>query len=309
MNWHEIVVTTTHVASDAVCDMLDTIGADGVVVIDPFDAKQELTKPNTQNYVDDDFWKTLGKSVKVKAYFSDDKDRDKLIASIKEKINAISKFLDVGDGSVSCGSVLDEDWATSWMKYYKPIRISDRVVVKPSWEEYTPLPDDIIVEMEPGMAFGTGQHETTKLCSRFLEKYVKTGNEVLDVGTGTGILSIISKKLGARRVVAVDVDEVSVTVAGKNFIQNEVEVECINGELADVDEHGFDVVVANIIANVIIDFSSDLVRYVKKGSIFIASGIIIDRKDQVIQALNENNFILLESVRDKDWIAMVFRYA
>ena len=218
MNWHEVVVTTTHVASDAVCDMLETIGAEGVVVVDPFDAREELTKPNTLNYVDDDFWDTLGEAVKVKAYFSEDKNRDELVSTIEKRLNSISEFLDIGDGGISCSDVVNEDWETSWMKYYKPNRISDRVVIKPTWEEYSKNAGDIVVEMDPGMAFGTGLHETTRLCSKFLEKYVKEKDEVLDVGTGTGILSIISKKLGVRRVVAVDIDYDSVSIAKENFI-------------------------------------------------------------------------------------------
>lgn len=309
MNWHEIVVTTTHVASDAVCDMLETIGSEGIVVVDPFDARNELTKPNTLNYVDDDFWDNLGDSVKVKAYFSEDKDPRELIHTIKNRLVEVSEFLEVGDGEISCTDVVNEDWETSWMKYYKPSKISDRVVIKPTWEEYIPSKDDIVVEIDPGMAFGTGLHETTKLCSKFLEKYVRDKDKVLDVGTGTGILSIISKKLGARRVVAADIDSDSVLIARDNFAHNGVEVECIKGELKDIDEHGFDIVVANIIANVIIDFSEELVRYVKKDGVFIASGIIADRKEQVIDALHKGGFTLVESVMDKDWVAMVFRHA
>lgn len=309
MNWHEILVTTTHVASDAVYDMLNTIGAEGVVIVDPFDAREELTKPNTLNYVDEDFWDTLGESVKVKAYFSEDRTVDELVSTIKKRLLDMSEFLDVGSGDVSCTDVVDEDWATSWMKYYKPSKISDRVVIKPTWEEYSASKEDIVVEMDPGMAFGTGLHETTKLCSKFLEKYVKTDDEVLDVGTGTGILSIISKKLGARRVVAVDIDSDSVAIAKENFEHNDVDVDCRQGVLEDLDEHGFDVVVANIIADVIINFSKDLVAYVKKNGVFIASGIIVDRKEEVVDALQKNNFTLLECERDKDWVAMVFKHA
>ncbi|MBP5426849.1 MAG: 50S ribosomal protein L11 methyltransferase [Clostridiales bacterium] len=309
MNWHEIVITTTHVASDAVCDMLNEMGAEGVVVKDPFDAKQELAKPNTSNYVDDDFFDELGEDVKVSAYFSEDQDKDELVCSIKEKLWLVSRFLDIGKGVVCYNNVLGEDWETSWKKYYKPIYISDRVVIKPSWEEYAAKENDLVIELDPGMAFGTGQHETTKLCSQFLEKYVREGDKVLDVGMGTGILSIISKKLGADKVFAVDIDDMCVKVAKENFAKNDVEIECMAGVLDDVMDTDFDIVVANIVANVIIDFSRDLSKYLKKGGVFVASGIIVDRKDQVLDALEKNNFTLLECTRDKDWIAMVFRYA
>lgn len=309
MNWYEVVITTTHVASDAVCNMLEELGTSGVVIIDPCDIRCEIEKPNTLDYADDEFLNSLGEDVDIKAYFGEDIDVKNLMYKIQQKIDFMSQFLDVGKVTIQINKVDGEDWGNSWKKYYKPIRISDRVVIKPSWEEYQKMPSDIVVELEPGMAFGTGQHETTKLCSKFLEKYVKQGDKVLDVGTGTGILSIISKKLGANRVVAVDIDETCVKVARENCEYNKEQVEVSCGVLGDVKECDFDVVVANIIANVIIDFAKHLPSYVKKDGYFIASGIIEERKDEVIQAVTSNGFSLLECIKDKDWVAMVFCHA
>lgn len=309
MNWHEVVITTTHVASDAVCDMLEELGTSGVVIIDPCDIRCEIEKPNTLDYADDEFLNSLGEDVDIKAYFDQDINKDDLILKIQQKLDFMSQFLDMGKKEVKINSVDGEDWGNSWKKYYKPIRISDRVVIKPSWEEYQSKPSDIVVELEPGMAFGTGQHETTKLCSKFLEKYVKQGDKVLDVGTGTGILSIIAKKLGANQVFAVDIDETCVKVARENCKDNKEQVNVSCGVLEDVKEKDFDVVVANIIANVIIDFAGHLSDYVKKKGYFVASGIIEERKDEVIEAVTSNGFSLVEVMQDKDWVAMVFCHA
>lgn len=309
MNWNEVVVTTTHVASDVVCDMLEELGSSGVVIIDPYDIREEINKPNTLDYADDEFLNSLGEDVDIKAYFSEDVSKNELILKIQEKLDYISQFMDVGKKTIQFNVVNGEDWATSWKKYYKPIRISDRVVIKPKWEEYQPKENDVVVELEPGMAFGTGQHETTKLCSKYLEKYIKEEDKVLDVGTGTGILSIISKKLGAKDVLAVDIDPVCVKVAKENSEKNNVTINVSCGVLEDIKEGNFDVVVANIIANVIIDFADKLNFYIKKDGYFIASGIIKERKDEVKKALEDNGFKLVECMQDKDWVAMVFCYA
>ena len=309
MNWNEVVVTTTHIASDVVCDMLEELGSSGVVIIDPYDIKEEIEKPNTLDYADDEFLNSLGEDVDIKAYFSEDIAKDELILKIQEKLEFMSQFIDVGKKTIQFNVVNGEDWATSWKKYYKPIRISDRVVIKPSWEEYEPKEDDVVIELEPGMAFGTGQHETTKLCSKFLERFIKKDDKVLDVGTGTGILSIIAKKLGAKEVLAVDIDPVCAKVAKENSEKNNVEISVSCGVLEDVKEGNFDVVVANIIANVIIDFANKLDFYVKKDGYFIASGIIKERKEEVIKAVESNGFKLIECMQDKDWVAMVFCHA
>lgn len=309
MNWNEVVVTTTHIASDVVCDMLEELGSSGVVIIDPYDIKEEIEKPNTLDYADDEFLNSLGEDVDIKAYFSEDIAKDELILKIQEKLEFMSQFIDVGKKTIQFNVVNGEDWATSWKKYYKPIRISDRVVIKPSWEEYEPKEDDVVIELEPGMAFGTGQHETTKLCSKFLERFIKKDDKVLDVGTGTGILSIIAKKLGAKDVLAVDIDPVCAKVAKENSEKNNVEISVSCGVLEDVKEGNFDVVVANIIANVIIDFANKLDFYVKKDGYFIASGIIKERKEEVIKAVESNGFKLIECMQDKDWVAMVFCHA
>ncbi len=223
----------------------------------------------------------------------------------------ISQFLNVGKGLEGYGEVDDEDWSTAWKKYYKPLQLTDRIVIKPTWEDYSPKGDEIIIQMDPGMAFGTGTHETTQMCSVLLDKYMKDDTEILDIGCGTGILSIIAAKLGAKSVEAIDIDEVAVKVARENIELNQEipKVSAYKAVLSDLkqDEHKYDIVVANIIANVIIDLSSQIPYYLKKESLFITSGIIKERKQEVIDACERNGMSLIETLEMGEWVAMVFK--
>lgn len=311
MKWYEIRVNTTDEASDAVAEMLTTMGAGGVAIKDPFDIRKEILKPNTLDYADDEFLESLGDDVIIQAYFQDGLDINDLLKRVNDGLTNISQFLDVGKGFEGYGEVDDEDWSTSWKKYYKPIKLTDRIVIKPTWEEYDAQPKDIIVEMDPGMAFGTGTHETTQMCSILLDKYMRDESEVLDIGCGTGILSIIAAKLGAKRVQAIDIDEVAVKVAKENITINEQNSKIIafRGVLSDIkqDENKYDVIVANIIANVIIDLSSVIPYYLKMDSLFITSGIIKERKQEVLDACIKSGMSCIETLEMGEWVAMVFK--
>ena len=311
MKWYEIQVNTTEEASDAVSEMLTSMGAGGVAIKDPFDIRKELLKPNTLDYADDEFLASLGDEVIIQAYFQDGLDINSLIKEVKEGLENISQFLKVGKGYEGYKEVDDEDWSTSWKKYYKPLKLTDRIVIKPTWEEYTREQEEIVIEMDPGMAFGTGTHETTQMCSILLDKYMKDNCEVLDVGCGTGILSIIAAKLGAKSVQAIDIDEVAVKVANENIqINNECsKISAFRGVLSDLKqgEKKYDIIVANIIANVIIDLSSFIPYYLKKECLFITSGIIKERKQEVIDACLKNGMSCIETLETGEWVAMVFK--
>ncbi len=311
MKWYEIQVNTTDEASDAVSEMLTTMGAGGVAIKDPFDIKKEILKPNTLDYADDEFLESLGEDVIIQAYFQSGNNIDELLKKINDGLGNISQFLNVGKGLEGYGEVDDEDWSTAWKKYYKPLQLTDRIVIKPTWEDYSPKGDEIIIQMDPGMAFGTGTHETTQMCSVLLDKYMKDDTEILDIGCGTGILSIIAAKLGAKSVEAIDIDEVAVKVARENIELNQEipKVSAYKAVLSDLkqDEHKYDIVVANIIANVIIDLSSQIPYYLKKESLFITSGIIKERKQEVIDACERNGMSLIETLEMGEWVAMVFK--
>lgn len=311
MKWYEIRISTTDEASDAVSEMLTSMGAGGVAIQDPFDIKKEILKPNTLDYADEEFLASLGEDVIIQAYFQSGLDINELLNDVNSGLKNIAQFLNVGKGLEGYGEVDDEDWSTAWKKYYKPFKLTDRIVIKPTWEEYTTEAGEIIIEMDPGMAFGTGTHETTQMCSILLDKYMTDSTEVLDVGCGTGILSIIAAKLGAEKVEAIDIDEVAVKVAKENIeINNESgKIEAFKAILQDFQQGDkkYDIIVANIIANVIIDLASLIPYYLKKNSLFITSGIIKERKQEVIDACIKSGMSLIETLEKGEWVAMVFK--
>jgi ribosomal protein L11 methyltransferase len=308
MDWIEIKIVTTEEASDAISDMLTSIGAEGVIMEDPNEIRRQIESADSLDYADDEFLSSLGTDVTVRAYFSSDKNMQQLEGLIKEKLEFTSQFLDVGKGYNGYKFVDDQDWSTAWKKYYKPFNITENIIIKPSWEDYKTLNNEIVIEIDPGMAFGTGSHETTQLCSQLLENYLRKDSTVLDLGCGTGILSIIAAKLGASAVTAVDIDEIAVRVANENCQINGVDstVTCQKGIINDVEKRKYDVVVANIIADVIIDISSSLKSYLKDEGVFITSGIIRERKDDVLDAYSKAGFVLQETLELGEWVAMVF---
>ena len=314
MKWIEIKIKTTEEACDAVSEMLTNIGAGGVAIEDPNDIRQEVSKPNTLDYADEDFLNNLGEDVVIKAYFHGNTNVNELVQLVKEKIAYISNFLNTGEGYAGFSEVDDEDWSTAWKKYYKPLKISERIVIKPTWEEYKKEAQDIVVELDPGMAFGTGTHETTKMCAQLLEKYIKTGDTVLDVGCGTGILSIIAAKLGASHVTAIDIDEMAVKVTKENSTLNKVQdtvvsfagvLDMSTGE--SLKNEKADVIVANIIANVIIDIAPIVPHYLKQGGHFITSGIIKERKEEVVEAYLRLGYTMEADQDMGEWVAMAFK--
>ncbi len=309
MNWREITIITTSEASDAVSEMLNSFGAGGVSIEDPYDIKKEIERKGLLDYADESFLSRLGEDVTVKAYFSEDSDIEAIVAGIKEKLGEIGKYLPVGRGFAGVSIVNEEDWANAWKKYYKPFRISDRVVIKPSWEDYVPEGKEIIVELDPGMAFGTGSHETTRMCAVLLDKHIKPGDTVMDAGCGSGILSIIAAKLGAGRVVAFDIDGTAARVARDNVEKNGAGdvVEVSRGTIEDVPDFAFNIIVANIIAEVIISMAPQVPRYLESRGLFITSGIIRERRQDVIDACEKTGFELAEEKAEGEWVALVFR--
>lgn len=246
---------------------------------------------------------------------------DKTIASIsvfipceKSPTEAMSfihdRMSDSGiEGKIEVIGVNEDDWANAWKAYYKPIRIGKHMVIVPAWERFEPKEDDIVVRMDPGMAFGTGTHETTRLVIELLEKYVKKGDRMLDVGTGSGILAICASKLGARECKAYDIDPVAVRVARENVKDSGLSnITCdVSDLLRGVDRTGgtYDIITANIVADIIIRMSPDIGELMHDGTILVTSGIITERRDEVVDALTKNGLEIVEVREDNGWCAVV----
>ncbi|MFY0545111.1 50S ribosomal protein L11 methyltransferase [Brevibacillus sp. H7] len=309
MNWSEISIHTTAEAVDAVSNILYEMGANGVVIEDPEVLHRNWDTPYGEIYqLSPDDFPTEG--VFVKAYLpADSASLSSLLEELKEQLHVLTSYgLDVGKGTVAVNDVHEDEWAHAWKKYYKPVYVSERITIKPVWEEYTPKSaDEIIIEMDPGMAFGTGTHPTTILCLRALEKYLQPGDRVYDVGTGTAILSIAAVKLGASHVLAMDLDEVAVRSAQANTELNQVSERIIvkQNNLLDGIEEQVEVVVANILAEVIVRFTDDVHRVLRPDGVFIASGIIQAREADVKIAMAKSGLEVIETVTIDDWVAIV----
>ncbi len=240
----------------------------------------------------------------VSVFIPAEKSVNDAVAFIRDR--AAAEKLDI---KVEINGVNEEDWATSWKAYYKPVHISDRLVIVPMWEKYDARPDQVIVRMDPGMAFGTGTHETTRLVAGLLEKYTKPGCRVLDVGTGSGILAICASMLGAGECKAYDIDPVAVRVARENVKDNNCNnITCdVSDLLYGVDLSGgkYDLVCANIVADIIIRMAPDIGRYMKDDAILLASGIITERADEVVAAVIKNGLRIKEKHTDNGWCALV----
>lgn len=309
MKWSEISIHTTNEAIEPISHILHEAGASGVVIEDPF----ELTKERQDQFGEiyqlnpDDYPE---EGVIVKAYLPVNSFLGETVDAVKEAINnLIIHNIDIGLNKVTISEVNEEEWATAWKKYYHPVKISERFTIVPTWEIYTPVTsDELIIELDPGMAFGTGTHPTTVMCIQALERTVRPGDRIIDVGTGSGVLSIAAAMLEAEDIRAYDLDEVAVTQARLNIKLNKVHNKVMvsqNNLLDGVEENSADVIVANILAEVILRFTDDVARVVKTGGSFIASGIIQQKKDQVKQALIDSGFEITETILMEDWVAII----
>ena len=204
--------------------------------------------------------------------------------------------------------VNEEDWANSWKQYYKPVKIGEKIVICPAWEKYTPAEGELVIRMDPGMAFGTGTHETTRLVIRLLEKYTKAGQRMLDVGTGTGILAICASRLGADLCRAYDIDPTAVRVARENIKDSGLtNVTCDQSDLlkqVSLEGGQYDLVCANIVADIIIRMTPDVGTYMKDDAVLLASGIIAERCDDVVACFEANGFRVVEKLTDNDWCGL-----
>src|SRR5690606_32679731 len=308
MKRSEISIHTTNEAVEPISNILHEAGASGVVIEDPRewtrereDVFGEIFELDPNDYPEE--------GVIIKAYLPVTSFIAETIEAIKQEISDLVNFnIDIGNNEVTTTEVKEEDWATAWKKYYHPVKISETFTIVPTWEEYNRVnSDELIIELDPGMAFGTGTHPTTVMCIQALEKTVRNGQNVIDVGTGSGVLSIAAALLGAKHVLALDLDEVAVESARQNIEINHVSdrIEVRKGNLLEGIESETDIVVANILADIIIRLTNDAASIVKQGGYFITSGIIHPKKQEVKEAILAAGFDIEETLVMEDWVAFI----
>lgn len=312
MDWMEYTVLTTTEASDLISQILMDAGSNGTMIEDKNDVAANQRPEGQWDIIDEAIAQRIGDDVKVTGYYEvDEKLRDRLmfIESELNRIKGLELGMDLGKLETRTHSVAEEDWTESWKKAFKPFRLGAHMLIKPSWEAVETLPGDHVIEIDPGMAFGTGTHETTGMCVRLVEKYVKPGDTAIDIGTGTGILAIAAAHMGAKRVLATDLDAVAVRVARENVkingFEGAIEMRC--GDLLEVVDEQADVVIANIIADVIIGLAAPVKPYVADGGVFICSGIAVNRLEDVLAALGAAGYEVLDTLVEGEWAAVASR--
>lgn len=316
MKWVKLTLKTLTEAVELVSDMLMDLGIEGIEIKDnvPITEKERrelfidiLPELDTDN-----------KEAFISFYLEEEDNKDEVIQSVKEGLKELSQFVDTGSGEIEISETEDVDWINNWKAYFKPFRLDDNIVIKPTWEELTDKKGgDIVIELDPGTSFGTGSHETTKLCILALKKYLTPGMQVLDVGSGSGILSIIASKLGAEKVLGTDIDPHAVEASIENMGVNKISGEkaaFLSGDIISdeslketVGMEKYDIAVANILADIIIPLSGKIGVHLKPGGLFISSGIINTKKEQVLAAVKGNGFDILAVEEMGDWVSVIAR--
>ncbi|MFR2465722.1 MAG: 50S ribosomal protein L11 methyltransferase [Clostridia bacterium] len=318
MNWYQITVHTVTEAVEAISYAMEEMGAKGVEIVDPKDILWQDKDPLAWDYIDEDLLAGMKQDVAlVRCYISEEELPNQTLLenfqlTLQDKVMGIAQFLPIGEGRIETATMAEDEWANAWKQYYKPFHIGEHIFVVPSWEEAVDEPGDIRITMDPGMAFGTGTHETTSMCAALLEEEIKGGETVLDVGCGSGILGITAAKLGASKVICTDLDPNAVLVAKDNVVKNQVagNVEIYKGDLLDIQELAgiqADCIVANIIADVIIHLAPSARGFLKEDGLFLSSGIIRERRDDVEKSLAAAGYTVLKVVELGSWVAIVSR--
>ena len=306
-NWIEITIHTTNEASEIVESILLDYGSTGVAIEDPTTLEENLH---------DDFGTIIELSptdypevgVIVKGYINELNFDDETFNRFKDELEQLGKNINIGEFfKIETTTIQDSDWENSWKDYFDILNIGEKFVIVPTWREYENEEDKYVINIDPGMAFGTGGHETTSLCIKNLEKYVKPHDNVIDVGCGSGILSIAASYLTDGSLKAVDLDKLAVDVSRENFALNNLEnrIEVEEASLLTKETKKYDVIVANILAHIIELMLEDAYKLLEDGGYFITSGIIKDKKDELLEKMLEQGFKLVEETSDNEWYSFV----
>lgn len=316
MRWNKYTLTTTTEAVDLISYTLDELGIEGIEIEDKIPLTEEEKK---QMFID--ILPELGPDdgvAYVSFYIEPENDSDDTIRKVLDAVHELKDFVDIGEGTIVKTQTADEDWMNNWKKYWKPFQVDDKIWIKPTWETLDDVADDtLVVELDPGTSFGTGMHHTTRLCITQLKKYLKPEHELFDVGCGSGILSIIGLMLGIKSASATDVDVHAVEAAIENAKVNHIDMSKYTVKTGDIitdaafrqemGMHQYDIVVANILADIIIPLSGVIKDNMKPGALFISSGIIDTKEEAVREALLANGFEIVEVTHSGDWVSFTAR--
>lgn len=312
MRWNKFTIETITEAEDLVAATLAELGIQGVEIED----KQPLTREECREM----FVDLLPEGPKddgiayVSFYLDEEEDKEKILEGVKEALQELKQFTDIGPASVTGSQTEDKDWMNNWKEYFHQFYVDDILIV-PSWEQpREEQPYTMLLHMDPGTAFGTGMHETTQLCIRQLKKYVKPGMSLLDVGTGSGILGLVGCKLGIDHVLGTDLDPCAVSAVRENMQANHVpegQFELIIGNIItdsqvqkQAGREPYDLVTANILADVLVPLSPVAVRYLKPGGLYITSGILDQKEEEVRQAVEQAGMKVIETTRQGEWVSL-----
>ena len=308
MKWCEISIQTTHEATELIAEIFNDLGATGVVIEDPELVNDYITS-GKWDYTDIPI-ATETEVVTEKAYLAVDGELEGKLQTFKQEVKALEgRGVSIAPGIITTSELADEDWSDTWKQYFHTEKRGDRIVIKPSWEQYEPKDDEIVVELDPGAAFGTGTHATTSMCICELEKLVQPGMKVFDVGTGSGILSIIAAKLGAKDIQAVDYDDSVLKIVQENLEENHVEnvISVAQSDLMQNVHGKANLVIANIVADIIIRLFDQLDEHLEEDGTLLTSGIIEDRIDDVINAATAHGYGVVKRMENKGWACITFK--
>ena len=315
MKWKKFTLETTTDAVDYLGSMFDDIGIEGMEIED----NVPLTESETKGmFIDilpelppDDG------TARVSFYLDEDEDTEEKLKAVREGLEEISQFVNIGTAKITESETDDKDWINNWKQYFHQFYVDDILII-PSWEQVKPEDESkMIIHIDPGTAFGTGMHETTQLCMRQLKKYVTSETELLDVGTGSGILSIVALKLGAKHAVGTDLDPCAISATKENLEANAIpegSMDVMIGNIIDDKEvqdaagyDKYDIVTANILADVLVPLTPVIIHQMKKGGIYITSGIIDDKEETVVEAVKKAGLTVLEVTHQGEWVSVTAR--
>lgn len=340
MNYLEVCIEVKEPDLDPLTCILTDMGIAGFVVKDPRDIGELLDKKDDYlwDYVDESVREMADQNPSVTFYLDDSPEGRKTLAAVRQELLAAQRLMqppqweppatpsdqavissepsvtpsESSAWTIQVKRVCDEDWKDNWKAYFKPAKITDRIVIKPTWETYErQSSDELIIQLDPGMAFGTGTHPTTTLCVKLMEHYVTPGKSFLDVGCGSGILSIAAALMGAVEITAVDIDPEAVRVTGENVVQNQLEqkIDVRLGDLTKGLSLTADLVAANLMADLVILLAKDVAKHLNEDGIFLSSGILVEKKRKVEEELSRQGFEILEAPEEGEWCAIAARRA